>query len=131
MSFFNSFRNHLYRFFSKREMAEAISVQPKLSQRLFKLFKQYGGTKIESPVEFFFYTDAEDKANNLVIELVKLKYEIYGIYPPAEDIQNWSIIGVTTPLLMNENELSKWCETMNRLGYETDCRFDGWGTLIE
>ncbi|MDQ3681911.1 MAG: ribonuclease E inhibitor RraB [Bacteroidota bacterium] len=131
MSYFNSFRNHLYRFFSKKEMAGAIAIQPKLNRSLLRLFKQYGGTKTGSPVEFFFYTDTEDKANNLVIELVKLKYEIYGISSPAKGIQHWCIIGVTTPLLMNEYELTKWCEAMNRLGYETDCRFDGWGTLIE
>jgi len=131
MSFFNSFRNHLYRFFSKKEMADAIAVQPKLNYSLFKLFKQYGGAKTQSPVEFFFYTDTEDKANNLVIELVKLEYEIYGIYPPTEDTLEWSIIGATIPLFMNEHELTKWCERMNQLGYETDCRFDGWGTLIE
>jgi hypothetical protein len=128
---FNSFRNHLYRFFSKKEMADSIALQPKLSRSLVKLFKQYGGTKTESPVEFFFYTDTEDKANNLVIELVKLKYEVYGIHPPANDIQDWSIIGATIPLMMNEQEMTKCCEKMNRLGYETDCRFDGWGTLIE
>ena len=131
MSVFNSFRNHLYRFFSKKEMTDAIAVQPKLNLNLFKLFKQYGGTKTQGPVEFFFYTDTEDKANNLVIELAKLRYEIYGIYPPTEGIPDWSIIGGTIPMFMNEHELTKWCETMNRLGYETDCRFDGWGTLIE
>ena len=130
MSYFNSFRNHIYRFFSKKEMADAIVVQPKLNRSLFNLFKQYGGTRTESPVEFFFYTDTEDKANNLAIELVKLKYEIYGIYPPAGDIHNWSIIRATTQLLMNEHELTKWCEAMTILGYETDCRFDGWETLI-
>lgn len=131
MPFFNSFRNHLYRFFSKKEMMDAIAVQPKLNRSLFKLFKQYGGTKKEGPVEFFFYTDAEDKANNLVIELIRLKFEVYGIYPPAEGKPDWSIIGATTPLCMNEYELTKWSEKMNQVGFETDCRFDGWGTLIE
>ncbi len=114
MSYFNSFRNHLYRFFSKKEMADVIAIQPKLNHRLLSLFKQFGGNKNESPVEFFFYTDAEDKANNLIIELVKLKYEIYEISPPGEKIQNWSLTGVTIPLLMNEHELTKWCEAMNR-----------------
>jgi hypothetical protein len=131
MPFFNSFRNHLYHFFSKKEMMDSNAVQPKLNHSLFKLFKQYGGKKKESPVEFFFYTDTEDKATNLVIELAKLDYEIYGIHPPAEGIMDWSIIGATTSLSMNEQELTKWCEKMNQLGFETDCRFDGWGTLIE
>jgi len=63
MSFFISFRNHLYHFFSKKEMMDAIAVQPKLNSSLFKLFKQYGGIKKESPVEFFFYTDAEGQSN--------------------------------------------------------------------
>lgn len=112
-------------------MNDSMAVQPKLNRSLFNNFKQYGGTKRESPVEFFFYTDTEDKANNLAIELVKLRYEVYGIHAPANGIQDWSIIGATIPLLMNEQEMTKWCEAMNKLGYETDCRFDGWGTLIE
>lgn len=128
MSFFNSFRNHLYKFFSKKEMLDAIAVQPKLHHSLLKLFKQYGGREKESSVEFFFYTDTEDKAANLVIELSKLSY---GIYPPEENMKDWSIIGATTALYMYEQELTTWCEKMNKLGFETDCRFDGWGTLIE
>jgi hypothetical protein len=131
MSVFNSFRNHLYRFFSKKELKNAMVVQPKLNRSLFKLFKQYGGKKKESSVEFFFYTDTEDKAANLVIELSKLGYEIYGIYPPEEKIPDWSITGATTSLCMHEQELTTWCEKMNQLGFETDCRFDGWGALIE
>ena len=131
MPVFNSFRNHLYRFFSNKEMKDSKAVQPKLKRSLFNIFKQYSGTKTESPVEFFFYTDTEDKANNLAIELVKLRYEVYGIHSPANDIQERSIIGATIPLLIKEQEMTKWCEAMNKMGYETDCRFDGLGTLIE
>ena len=114
MPVFNSFRNHLYRFFSRKEMNDSMAVQPKLNLSLFNIFKQYGGTKTESPVEFFFYTDTEDKANNLAIELVKLRYEVYGIHLPTNDIQDWSIIGATTSMCMNDHELTNWCETMNR-----------------
>ena len=131
MSFFNSFRKHLYRFFSKEEETDAIAIQPELNKSLFRLFKKYGGTKKEKPVEFFFYTDSEDKACNLAIELAKLHYEIYEIHPPENNNQDWSIIGLTTPLNMNEVEMTKWCEKMIQTGFETDCRFDGWGTLIE
>jgi len=112
-------------------MMEANSVQPELNRNLFRLFKQYGGKKKEGPVEFFFYTDTEDKAANLVIELAKLGYEIYGIYPPEDNKMDWSITGATTFLCMHERELTAWCEKMNQLGFETDCRFDGWGTMIE
>ena len=82
-------------------------------------------------MNFSFIRMLRTKATNLVIELAKLDYEIYGIYPPEEGIPDWSIIGATTSLCMNEPALTKWCEKMNQLGFETDCRFDGWGTLIE
>ena len=65
MPVFNSFRNYLYRFFSRKEMNDSMAEQPKINRCLFNIFKKYGGTKTVSPVEFFFYSHSEDKANNL------------------------------------------------------------------
>lgn len=31
---------------------------------------------------------------------------------------------------MTDSGMIEWSDLMNNLGYENDCRFDGWGTLI-
>jgi Regulator of ribonuclease activity B len=131
MSFYNTFWNKLYRFFTREEMQEGIAMQPELSKTLFGLFRKYGGKKQYSGVEFFFYADAEDKAANLAIALHQLNYSVYGVFPPSESMKDWSITGITPPIPFSEKEMTAWCETMYKLGYEFDCKFDGWGTLIE
>lgn len=132
MPFFNSFRQHLYRFFSKKEKDESLSMQQILNKEVLALGKKYGQKENAfQSVEFFFYSDKGNKANNLAIELAKLGYEVYDAFPPKDENQQWSVIGCTTPMNLEEDELTHWSEQMIELGYECDCKFDGWGTLIE
>jgi hypothetical protein len=131
LSFYNSFRDKLYRFFTKKQMDEGIAMQPVLSKSLFRAFKKFGGKKQQSEVEFFFYADSEDKAANLSIALHQLGYTVYGVHPPREPYTEWSITGVTPRMPFAEKAMVAWSEEMYRLGYEFDCKFDGWGTLIE
>jgi len=131
MSFVNSFRNHLYRFFSKKEKDENLGMQQFLNKKVLELRKKFGGNaNVFQRVEFFFYSDQEDKANNLAIELSKLGYEVYSVNPPAYKDQQWSVIGCTSPIDLREDELTNWSTQMIELGYQCDCKFDGWGTFI-
>lgn len=94
--------------------------------------KRFGSkTPSNKGIEFFFYTDEENKANNLAIELNKLGYEVYGVSAPREGINDWSVIGCTGNMSLNEKDLNAWSQQMIQLGYECDCKFDGWGTLID
>lgn len=132
MKFFNSFRQQLYRFFTKEHRDESLQMQPMLNKRAMGLMKDYGGKPNPvQGVEFFFYSDEEAKANNLAIELNKLGYTVYDVHPPEQEGKNWSIIGCIPPVPMGGNKFDKWTEQMIQLGYECDCQFDGWGTLIE
>ena len=83
--FFNSFRQHLYRFFSSNEYEDSKGMQRILNSRVVRLFHKHGGKSECKPVEFFFYTDTEDKAANLAIELSALNYEIYGVSKGDDD----------------------------------------------
>ena len=131
LEMFNSFRKNLYRFFNKEDAAESSEMQPILNKRLFEILPQFKNDKTtESGIEYFFYTDEEEKANDLAIELKKLGYEIYEISPPYEKTGQWSITGCTHTVEFNEEELTKWSEQMVQLGYDNDCKFDGWGTLL-
>ena len=126
---FNSFRQHLYRFFSRDEYEESSGMQKFLNEKVLGLFHDYGGTKEFQGIEFFFYTDTPDKANNLAIELSAMGYEVYGADKGPDD--KYSIIGCTMPIGMDEESVTNWSKQMCKLGYDNDCQFDGWGTLIE
>ena len=127
---FNSFRQRLYRFFSRDEYEESSRMQKTLNEKVLGLFHGYGGTKEFQGVEFFFYTDTQDKANNLAIELSAMGYDVYGVSKDA-DADKYSITGCTMPIKMDEESLTDWSKQMCKLGYDNDCQFDGWGTLIE
>ena len=126
---FNSFRQHLYRFFSRNDYEESKEVQRMLNNKVLGIFHGFGGKSERQQVEFFFYTDTLDKGNNLAIELTSLHYEVYGVDKCRDDGQ-YSVIGCTCPLKMDEDSLTGWSEQMCALGYKYDCKFDGWGTLI-
>lgn len=83
------------------------------------------------PVEFFFYTNSIEKAKGLVSEIVKLQYEVYGYKPCSYDASRFAITGCTPAIKMNEKAMAAWVEKMCELGYQYDCQFDGWGTLLD
>src|SRR5258706_14867358 len=126
---FNSFRQHLYRFFGKNEYEDSKEMQKTLNNKVLGLFEDYGGKRELMSVEFFFYTDTGDKANNLAIELSAMQYEVYGVN--KEDDNRFSVIGCTCPLKMDDESLTTWSERMCEIGYNHECKFDGWGTLIQ
>lgn len=83
----------------------------------------------ELPVEFFFYTNAIEKAKVLANEMVKLQYEIYDCKQCSYDASRFSITGCTPKMKITDEAMTTWVEKMCGLGYQYDCEFDGWGTL--
>lgn len=96
--------------------------------RLLSLSGKYGGKSghLQS-VEFFFYAGTEDRAGNLAIKLTKMGYEVYQV---AKSGEKWSIIGCTTPIIISENNLTKWSEAMNDLANDQGTEYDGCGMLV-
>lgn len=85
----------------------------------------------ELPVEFFFYTNTLEKAKALADEMVRLQYEVYGYGPCGYDTSQFSIAGCTPKMKMADEIMTAWVEKMCELGYQYDCKFDGWGTLLD
>ncbi len=98
---------------------------------LYKILAQlmnYGVTDSTTlKLEFFFYTDTEEKAFTLAAALKKLNYEVEAT-PSQGDEQLMLIRGWTGPIKMDESSVEAWTEQMVRLGYNHDCEFDGWGS---
>ncbi|MGQ0827328.1 MAG: ribonuclease E inhibitor RraB [Bacteroidota bacterium] len=78
-------------------------------------------------VEFFFYTNTKEKANQLANQLLKKEYSV-EYYLTEDDSATYIITGWTTQMRMNEKALLAWTKEMCEIGYKYDCEFDGWGT---
>lgn len=79
----------------------------------------------ELPIEFFFLTDSQTKADNF-------KYHLQEAFPTYQDIEisdydgDFEISGTTKPIKMELQAINDWNSTMWNTGYKFDCRLDGW-----
>lgn len=81
----------------------------------------------ELKLEYFFYTNTADKAEQLASEIVKLNYTVqHGV--SAGDKNLFIVTGWTTKMKMSDEVVKQWTKQMCELGYKFDCEFDGWGT---
>lgn len=81
----------------------------------------------ELKLEYFFYTNTADKAEQLATEIAKLNYAVqHGV--SAGDKNLFIVTGWTTKMKMADEVVKQWTKQMCELGYKFDCEFDGWGT---
>ncbi len=84
----------------------------------------------ELKLEYFFYTDSNEKATILAEELNKLNYSVeYG--QSAGDKKLFVVTGWTEKMKMDESTVVNWTKRMCETGFHHDCEFDGWGTNPE
>jgi len=81
----------------------------------------------ELKLEYFFYTNTADKAEQLATQIAKLNYTVqHGV--SGGDKKQFIVTGWTTKMKMAEQVVKQWTKQMCELGYKFDCEFDGWGT---
>ena len=81
----------------------------------------------ELKLEYFFYTNTAEKAEQLATEIGKLNYIVeHGV--SANDKKLFIVTGWTTQMKMTDEAVKQWTKHMCELGYNFDCEFDGWGT---
>lgn len=78
-------------------------------------------------LDFFFYTNQKEKAQELTNALRKFGYVVRIGERTASDLK-YSITGQTIPMPAEDDVVLDWSKKMNELGYVHDCQFDGWGT---
>ena len=129
MGLFNIFGKKDDRYISESTFKATVQKQKEMNTQTLTQLSKYGVTdNSELKLEFFFYTDTQDKASNLAIELKKMNYNIEPVDKSAGDPKLWAITGWTTPIKMDITTVTKWTEQMCKIGFENDCDFDGWGT---
>lgn len=77
------------------------------------------------PIEFDFISDSEKKLKTLGIYLLSI-YPNYSALKvaPYEDL--FELHGITEPIQMELDIINEWNKQMWDIGFEFDCKLDGW-----
>jgi hypothetical protein len=77
------------------------------------------------PIEFFYVSDQEEKLKHLGLHLLANfpKYTDLKVHPYKE---NFELLGNTHPIKMELGTINEWNQQMWDIGYEFDCKLDGW-----
>ncbi|MBC7889251.1 MAG: ribonuclease E inhibitor RraB [Ferruginibacter sp.] len=98
-----------------------------MTQTLNRLRKLQITDDEELKLEYFFYTNTQNKAAQLAAEMEKLHYTVkHGV--SAGDKNLFIVTGWTTRMKMSDEIVRKWTNKMCETGYIFDCEFDGWET---
>lgn len=118
------------RYRSEADHAENCAKQLEMSPQIISALREHNVTDEKTlPLEFFFYTNTEEKASNLSNELASLEYSSsYEI--SAYNRKEFLINGWSTPIQMDGNSILQWTADMCNRGAKHDCEFDGWGTSV-
>lgn len=107
---------------SQRTLAAQLRAIPPVLDRLAG---QSVSTEDEFKMEFFFHADSRRKASALAGDLEEVGCQVEQ-ERSGTDERLIVVVGWTPPMAMTPTALKTWTERMCRLGYERDCRFDGW-----
>lgn len=131
MSIFDLFKNKSGRFISEKKHKKNLASQMEMSPLTLDQLRDYNVTEDTMlKLEFFFYTDSNEKAQLLAEDLKSIVYSVeFG--DSAEDENMKIITGWSSPLKMSSQPVLDWTEEMCCLGFKHDCEFDGWGTNPE
>jgi len=77
------------------------------------------------PIEFYFLTDSEDKTHKLEKHIL-LNYPEYTSLQILDYQGDTELRGITQPIKMSLDAVNHWNIVMWNLGYEFDCKLDGW-----
>jgi len=126
--FFTTKQNGNGQFVSEQQFKSNTTRQMQMTPQTMKQLRKIGVTADkELKLEYFFYTNTDDKAKIFETELEKLNYSVsYG--QSAGDKKLFIVTGWTTKMKMANEVVVNWTKQMCELGYKFDCDFDGWGT---
>jgi len=131
MGLFDFFKPKVKPFVSESAYSSNKVTQTRLTpQTMGQLRKLNVNGEHELKLEFFFYTNTQDKAQALTTDLNKLGYEASNSLSVTNS-KEYVITGWTTKILMTDSSVGEWVNQMCDLGFKHDCEFDGWGTTPE
>jgi len=76
-------------------------------------------------IEFVFVTDTREKADRLVSKIIT-EYPNYSDIKVEKLEDYWEIYGATNEIVMALSDINNWNQALWDLGYQVDCKLDGW-----
>jgi len=115
------------RYISEEQHKENLAAQLTTSPATVQQLQAFGIAEGRSvKLEYFFYTNAEEKAEALSHDLAAMGYHVE--FESSDNPKKIRIVaGASAPVQMANEQVLEWTETMCNLGYKHDCEFDGWG----
>ena len=132
MGLFNFFKNNeSKKFVNEQDFNKNLSKQLQMTPMTMEQLRKINISEDkELKLEFFFYTNTLEKANNLELELNKINYQVES-RQSASNKKEYIVTGWTTKMKMTDEIVKRWTKEMCEIGFKYDCDFDGWGTSPE
>jgi len=92
---------------------------------LERIYSSNVSPETKLPIEFFYVSDQEEK-------LKKLGLQLLAEFPQYTDLKvqpyndNYELLGITNPITMDLETINAWNQQMWDIGYQFDCKLDGW-----
>ncbi len=100
-------------------------------KKAVELLKEYSVPENEiGSVEFFFYANELNSALDLMNQLKRFDY-FAECKESDSGNDKFLITGSTTPISITEKKLIEWFEDMKKIANCCNCKFDGWGKIID
>ena len=116
------------RFQSDDAYAQSRAKQLTMTPQTIAQLRKYDVTdRTQLRLEYFFYTNAKEKAAALARKLAGMGYTASSDHS-ASDKKQFIVTGWTSPMTMDDQTVLDWTGRMCDVGHEYDCEFDGWGT---
>ena len=116
------------RFKTEQEYAQNRARQLTMTPMTVAQLRQFGVTdESQLKLEYFFYTNAEEKAAALAQEFASMGYD-GKVERSAANKKQFVVTGWTSKMQMDQQTVLDWTARMCDLGRQHDCEFDGWGT---
>jgi hypothetical protein len=119
------------RFVDPKALDVNLNKQLENAPRVLEELQKHGvSARSRLRLEFFFYSDSSENAQALSAAMRSRGYQSRA-GRSAHDRRLFVITGWSTAVSMDLPSVLEWTEAMCRVGFEHDCEFDGWGTLLD
>ena len=127
----DSSKKDLGQYISEQQHKDNLSSQLATSPETVEQLRSYGiAEERQVRLEYFFYTNAVDKAGALSKELAGMGYDT-EVQDSGNNKKVRVVAGSTAPIQLATDKVLDWTEAMCNTGYKHDCEFDGWGISPE
>ena len=92
---------------------------------LERIYKSNISPESHQSIEFFFVSDKEEKLKRLGIYLLST-YPTYSGFKVQPYETNYELSELTHQIQMDLGVINEWNKQMWDIGYEFDCKLDGW-----